>query len=219
MIHADHAEMLRVIAQETALTGHLTGRASLAPRVMAAMAAVPREQFVPPELRHQAFANHPLPIGAGQTISQPFIVALMTDLLDPQPGHRVLDIGTGCGYQAAVLAELVAEVDSIELIPELAVSALERLERLGYRNVAVHTGDGYRGWPEQAPYDGIVVTAAAPHVPPALVAQLAPGGRLVIPVGPPYSHQELLVIKKDTDGRVDRRTVLGVVFVPLVEGP
>lgn len=216
MARDEHAEMLRIIEQETFLTGHQTGRPALAPRVMAAMAAVPRDRFVPDHLRGQAFANHPLPIGAGQTISQPFIVALMTDLLDPCPEHRVLDIGTGCGYQAAILAELVAQVESVERIPDLAATALERLEQLGYANVAVHTGDGYRGWPEQAPYDGIVVTAAAPHIPPALVEQLKPGGRLVIPVGPPYAHQELMVVEKSAAGRVSSRSVLGVVFVPLV---
>jgi protein-L-isoaspartate(D-aspartate) O-methyltransferase len=182
---------------------------------MAAMAGVPRDEFVPPELRHRAYDNGALSIGEGQTISQPFIVALMTDLLEPRPNHVILEIGTGSGYQAAVLSGLVRQVISIEIIPHLAKLATARLQQLGYHNVRVLTGDGYRGLPEQAPFDGIIVTAAASHVPPALFDQLKPGGNLVIPVGLPNLNQELLVVSKDQNGTRHTRSVLGVIFVPL----
>lgn len=208
--------MLHTIEEETLLTAGLTGRRELRPAVMAALARVPREEFVPEKMRDEAFANHPLPIGAGQTISQPFIVALMTDLLDPQPDQVILEVGTGSGYQTAVLALLAARVYSLEVVPDLADTARARLDRLGFRNVAVRQGDGYAGWPEHAPYDGVMVTAAAPFVPAALFEQLRPGGRLVIPVGLPHRHQELLLVEKTAQG--DRRTtsVLGVAFVPMV---
>jgi len=207
--------MLRTIEAECMLTARLTGVGACRPEVMAALAEVPRDAFVPLELRAHAFANNALPIGDGQTISQPFIVALMTELLDPTPDKVVLEIGTGSGYQAAILSRLVRQVYSIEILADLARQATERLLRLGYTNVEVQARDGYRGWPEQAPFDGIIVTAAASHVPPPLKEQLRPGGRLVIPIGLPYMHQELLLIDKDTDGRCHSRAVLDVAFVPL----
>ena len=208
-------QMLLTIEKECALTRNATGRSRLRPTVMEAMAGVPRDEFVPPEIKHRAYDNGALSIGEGQTISQPFIVALMTDLLEPRPDHVILEIGTGSGYQAAVLSSLVKQVISIEIIPHLAKLATARLQQLGYHNVRVLTGDGYRGLPEQAPFDGIIVTAAASHVPPPLFDQLKPGGKLVIPVGLPYMHQELLVIGKDQDGQRHTRSVLGVIFVPL----
>ena len=195
-----------------------TGLATMSPAVRAAMARVERHRFVPAAERDRAYGNYPLPIGAGQTISQPYIVALSTDLVAPRPGHAVLEIGTGSGYQAAVLAEIVAQVYSIELIPDLGRAAAARLAAAGYGNVEVRIGDGYAGWPEKAPFDGIVVTAAAPRVPQALVDQLKPGARLVIPVGATHAVQELLVITKRADGGTDERRVLPVRFVPLVPG-
>jgi protein-L-isoaspartate(D-aspartate) O-methyltransferase len=186
--------------------------------VRRALAAVERHRFVPDSQRDAAYRNHPLPIGAGQTISQPYIVALSTDLVAPQPHHKVLEIGTGSGYQAAVLAAIVARVYTIELIEDLGRAAAARLAALGYANVEVRIGDGYAGWPEKAPFDGIVVTAAAPRVPEALVAQLAPGGRMVIPVGERHGVQELLLLVKRADGSIERRNVLPVRFVPLVPG-
>ncbi len=185
------------------------------PRVLAALAAVPRAEFVPAPWRHAAHDDSALPIAHGQTISQPTIVALMTHLLGVKPGDRVLEVGTGSGYQAAVLAAMGAEVVSVEIIPALAAEARERLARLGYRGVAVHTGDGGLGWPEAAPYDAIIVTAAAPRVPPALVAELRPGGRLVIPVGPEGGIQQLRLVEKAADGSLAERTVTDVRFVPL----
>jgi protein-L-isoaspartate(D-aspartate) O-methyltransferase len=181
------------------------------PRVLGAMGRVPRHRFVPPEAVPAAYDDTPLPIGLGQTISQPYIVAFMTQAARVAPGDTVLEIGTGSGYQAAVLAELAGAVYSIEIVPELAARARATLEALGYANVHLRAGDGYRGWPEHAPYDAIVVTAAPDHVPPALVAQLAPGGRLVIPVG--VGEQELLVISRDARGVTTRRTI-PVRFVP-----
>lgn len=200
---------------EVKLTRRMIGKNALSGRVMAAMKQVPREQFVSEQLQPLAFCNGPLPIGAGQTISQPYIVALMSDLLETMPEHTLLEIGTGSGYQAAVLACLVRQVVSIEIIKELAVGSRKRLKELGYRNVTVHTGDGYQGWPEHAPYDGIIVTAAAPHVPQPLLDQLKVGGRLVIPVGLPFSYQELMVLEKKPDGIITTRNVLGVSFVPM----
>lgn len=208
-------EMVRTIEVECTLTSRYTGLNSLRPEVLAAMAKVPRDEFVPTDIRPQAFANCALPIGNGQTISQPFIVALMTDLLAPEKDDVILEVGTGSGYQAAVLAELVRRVYSLEIIPELAAQAAERLRRLHYTNVEIRTNDGYRGWPDYAPFDGIIVTAAATHIPPPLTEQLRPGGRLVIPVGLPYMHQELMLVEKDTDGRCHTRDVLAVAFVPL----
>jgi protein-L-isoaspartate(D-aspartate) O-methyltransferase len=210
--------MIRDIEAEVAFTRHLIGKTALDPRVMRAIEEVPREKFVPKHLRHLAFANGPLPIGHGQTISQPFIVALMTDLVQPDKDRVILEVGTGCGYQAAVLARLASKVYSLEIVPELAEQASSRLQRLGYSNVEVGAGDGSLGWPEKAPFDGILVTAAAPSIPPALVQQLRPGRRMVIPVGLPYSHQELCLLEKRLDGEVSVREVLGVAFVPLTGG-
>lgn len=187
-------------------------------RVLEAMAEVPRHLFVPDASAGLAYGDFPLPIEEGQTISQPYIVALMTDLLGCGGGDRVLEIGTGSGYQAAVLSRLVDWVYSLEIIPQLASDATERLARLGYPNVSVRCGDGHLGWPEAAPFDGILVTAAAPTIPPALVAQLRSGARLVIPVGQPYAHQELLLLEKGQDGAVQVTDVLAVAFVPLTGG-
>jgi protein-L-isoaspartate(D-aspartate) O-methyltransferase len=189
------------------------GRPALDDRVIAAMAKVPRHEFVPPEHRHAAYRNRPLPIGEGQTISQPYIVALMTDLLRLEGGEKVLEIGTGCGYQAAVLAEIAADVHTIEIVDRLADQAARTLKRLKYRNVHTRTGDGYGGWPEAAPFDAIIVTAAPDHIPPALVAQLKPGGRLVIPVGTLF--QELMVVQKNADGSTFNEQIVPVRFVPL----
>ena len=212
------AAMVKTVADEVLWTNRYLGKTALDPRVAAAFAAVPREEFVPAELAEFAYENRPLPIGQGQTISQPYIVAVMTDLLHPEASHRVLEVGTGCGYQAAVLARLVAQVYTIETVGELAKDAAARLKRMGIDNVAVRHGDGRMGWPQHAPYDGIIVTAAAREVPPALIQQLAVGGRLAIPLGEPGGDQELVVIRKEADGTLDRRSVLPVAFVPLVKG-
>ena len=207
--------MLKEIETEVRYTRDLIGKSVLDARVMQAMHDVPRHEFVPQELRASAYWNGPLSIGSGQTISQPYIVALMTDLLDPEPDDVMLEVGTGSGYQAAVLARVVRQVYSMEVIEELASDAATRLKRLGISNVQVRYGDGYEGWPEHAPYDGIIVTAAAPHIPQPLVDQLKPGAKLVIPVGPRYGHQELLAVEKDAQGKPVIRNVLGVAFVPL----
>lgn len=206
----------RIIEEEVRQTAHFTGRPRLDARVLDALERVPRERFVPEYEADSAYVNVPLPIGYRQTISQPYIVALMTDLLDPEPGDVVLEIGTGSGYQAAVLSGLVARVYSIELVPELASQAAERLAGLGYDNVVTRAGDGNAGWPEHAPYDGIIVTAGAPMVPPALLAQLKPGAPLVIPVRADGYGQVLQRITRDADGRVHVQDVLPVAFVPLL---
>jgi protein-L-isoaspartate(D-aspartate) O-methyltransferase len=187
------------------------------PAVLRAMENVPRHRFIPPTCQYDAYGDHPLPIGHGQTISQPYIVALMTELLHLGPADRALEIGSGCGYQTAVLAEIAGEVFSVEIIPELAATAAQRLQELGYGNVHVRQGDGYEGWPEHAPYAGIIVTAAAPEVPASLVEQLADGGRLVIPVGTRLGGQDLLLLEKHGE-QVSRRNYGGVLFVPLVRG-
>ena len=207
--------LLEEIALEMRETARWTGRAELSPRVAAALAKVRREAFVAAGSGRVAYDNRPLPIGHGQTISQPFVVALMTELLDLQPDDIALEVGTGSGYQAAVLAELAGKVCSVEVIPELAASAATALAGQGYNNVELSTGDGSFGWPERAPFDAIIVTAAAPEIPPALLEQLRPGGRMVIPVGPRHGDQELLLITKDAAGTVTRRVVLSVAFVPL----
>jgi protein-L-isoaspartate(D-aspartate) O-methyltransferase len=217
-MRASTEQMLQDIESEVFMTRTLIGRDALDPRVMAAMRAVPRHEFVPDYERHYAYANGPLPIGHGQTISQPYIVALMTDLLECGPDDRVLEIGTGCGYQAAILSQVVKQVYSVEVVPALAAEAAKRLQRLGYRNVETRLGDGYEGWPEHAPYDGILVTAAAPSIPPALTEQLGWGARLVIPVGAQFRHQELLTVEKRPGGSLRTTNVLGVAFVPLVRG-
>lgn len=209
--------MLADIEREVEYTRSMIGRDAFSPRVMKTMGEVPREKFVPEELIHLAFDNGPLPIGHSQTISQPYIVALMTDLLEPEKEDIVLEIGTGSGYQTAVLSRLVKKVYSMEIIDELRASAAARLAKLHYTNIDTRTGNGYLGWPEHAPYDGIIVTAAASYIPPALVEQLKPGGRLVIPVGEPFFHQELMLVKKDDAGATHTQSILGVAFVPMVD--
>ena len=185
------------------------------PRVMAAMADVRRHLFVPESQRREAYDDHPLPIGHEQTISQPSLVALMTHLMRPQPDDRVLEVGTGSGYQAAILSGLVDRLYSIEIVEPLAREAEDRLERLGYDNVEVREGDGYLGWPEAAPFDSIIVTAGAEEVPQPLIEQLKPGGRMLIPVGPRYRTQQLRLIEKDEAGKVSEQVISLVRFVPL----
>ena len=184
---------------------------------MKAMRGVPREDFVPADIRGSAVRDGALPVGHGQTISQPYMVALMTDLLELTGDSVVLEIGTGTGYQAAILSQLARQVYTIERIPELARAAQQRLGEMGYDNVKTRCSDGYLGWPEKGPFDGIVVTAAAPEVPPALLEQLKPGGRMVIPIGLPYSHQELMLVTRDQQGKTETRDILAVAFVPMVE--
>jgi len=215
---AQRAGMVAAVEAMYAETSGLTGLSAMSPRVRAALGKVERHRLLPPEQRALAYRNHPLPIGRGQTISQPYIVALSTDLIAPQPNHVVLEIGTGSGYQAAVLAETVAKVFSIEIIDSLGQEAKENLGKLGYGNIEIRIGDGYRGWPEKAPFDAIVVTAAAPRVPEALVEQLKVGGRMVIPVGAAGGAQDLLLIVKTAEGRVEQKSILPVRFVPLVPG-
>ncbi|HTN26479.1 MAG TPA: protein-L-isoaspartate(D-aspartate) O-methyltransferase [Burkholderiales bacterium] len=215
---AQRARMVAEIDQMYAETRAETGLAAMAPRVRAAIGKVERHRLVPQEQANLAYRNHPLPIGHSQTISQPYIVALSTDLLAPEPGHVVLEVGTGSGYQAAVLAEIVKQVYTIEIVEPLGRAAESRLAALGYKNVEVRIGDGYKGWPEKAPFDGIVVTAAAPRVPQALVDQLKPGGRMVIPIGERWEVQQLLLIVRNADGTLQQKNVLPVRFVPLVPG-
>lgn len=207
--------MAAEIEAETAETADLTGRTSLSPRVRAALATVRREAFVSESEAPFAYANTPLPIGHGQTISQPFIVAIMTELLDLEPGDTVLEVGTGLGYQAAILAELVRHVYTIEVIPELAAGARAALAREGYTNVEVRCGDGAAGWPEHAPFDAIIVTAAAPRVPAALIDQIRPGGRMIIPVGRGVFEQCLVLVERSARSELATRDVLPVAFVPL----
>jgi len=213
---AQRAGLVAEVESTYAETRGWTGFAQMSPAVRAALGKVERHRLVPPGQRALAYRNHPLPIGAGQTISQPYIVALSADLVAPQPQHAVLEVGTGSGYQAAVLAEIVRTVYTIELLEPLSRTAQRNLAELGYRNIEFRIGDGYQGWPEKAPFDAIVVTAAAPRVPEVLVAQLKPGGRMVIPVGPEGSEQNLLLIDKDADGSLRQRRILPVRFVPLV---
>jgi protein-L-isoaspartate(D-aspartate) O-methyltransferase len=207
--------MVTEIRTEVIATRSYIGKGSLQPEVFAVLRHVPRHEFVPLEVRSEAYENRPLPIGFGQTISQPYIVALMTDLLEPGPKDMILEVGTGSGYQAAVLAELVRQVHTMEIIPELARQAEKRFVHLGVDNIQVRQGDGYFGWPDASPFDGIIVTAAADHVPPPLVRQLREGGRMVIPVGHRFSVQQLLLITKDNDGNLKTRQILPVRFVPL----
>jgi protein-L-isoaspartate(D-aspartate) O-methyltransferase len=195
----------------------IEGRGVKDSRVLQALRNTPRHQFVPSQIEEYAYDDRPLPIGHGQTISQPYIVGLMTELLETRPEHKVLEIGTGSGYQAAVLSLLVQHVFTIEIVPELAKSAKATLTRLGLGNVSVIVGDGYKGLPEQAPFDRILLTAAPPEIPAALIEQLKPGGKLVAPVGTRY--QELVVIDKLPDGRIRRRSSIPVMFVPMVPGP
>jgi len=212
----EKAELIAEIVAETAETATLTGRQTLSPRLLAALEKVRREAFVPEAEANLAYVDSALPIGYGQTISQPFIVAIMTELLDLASDDVVLEIGTGSGYQAAILAELVSKVYSIEVIPELAERAQRALVSEGYRNVEVKSGDGALGWPDHAPYDAIIVTAATPKLPPALLMQLKPGGRMIAPVGPTHATQELVLTQKDMEGGVAHRPIMGVAFVPLV---
>jgi len=212
---SERQRMRREIERTQLAVSGETGLRAFDPKVMAVMGRVERHRFVREGLQSEAYDNRPLPIGHGQTISQPYIVALMTDLMQTKPGHRVLELGTGSGYQAAVLAELVREVYTMEIIEPLGKQAAERLAQLGYRNVQVKVADGYYGWPEHAPFDSIIVTAAASHVPPALVRQLKPGGRMVLPVGTSFLTQHLMLIEKQPDGSVMTRQILPVAFVPL----
>lgn len=212
---AMHEEMLDAIQEMVAETAGSTGIDRLSPAVLDALRRVPRAAFVPDDLRDHAWRNQPLPIGHGQTISQPYIVALMTQLAGLDAQSTVLEVGTGSGYQAAVLAAVAGQVYSVEIIAALGRQAAQTLARLGYANVHCRTGDGYQGWPEHAPYDAILVTAAPEQVPQPLLDQLKPGGRLVIPVGPPGAVQSLRLLVKDAHGVVHTREVLPVGFVPL----
>lgn len=209
------ARMIKIIEQDVRDTSSYINTTSLDQRVITAMDSVPRHEFVPDNKRPYAYENRPLAIGHGQTISQPYMVAVMTDLIKLQPGHKVLEIGTGSGYQAAILAQLTDAVFSIEIIEPLAKSASERFKRLGYTNITTRLGDGYYGWQEHAPFDAIVVTAAATQIPPPLIKQLKPGGRMVIPVGSRFLTQQLMMVTKDDAGKVTTEQVLPVAFVPL----
>jgi protein-L-isoaspartate(D-aspartate) O-methyltransferase len=208
------AHMLEVVQELAQGTDVLENR-ELEPSVLETMRAVPRHEFVPEHVRDEAYDDRPLPIGYGQTISQPFIVALMTDLLNVDEDDVVLEIGTGSGYQAALLSPLAGRVYTIEIVPELGRRAAKLLDRLGYDNIQTRVGDGYYGWPEAGPFDAIVVTAAAGQIPPSLIAQLEPGGRMVIPIGSAFFQQQLMVVEKKTDGSISTRQLLPVRFVPL----
>jgi len=210
--------MVRTIAADVRATSLALDKQALDERVMTAMGKVPRHEFVPWLERRFAYVNRPLPIGHGQTISQPYIVAVMTDLLKVDPNDRVLEVGTGSGYQAAILAELVDKVYTIEIIEPLGREAQSRLERLDYGNVTVKIADGYYGWKAHAPFDAIIVTAAAGHIPPPLLQQLKPGGRMMIPVGSRFMVQQLVLVEKDGKGKITTRQVLPVMFVPLTGG-
>ncbi len=215
---AERHAMVELIDRMVAETAEFLGKARLDDAVLEAMRTVPRHAFVPEDEQARAYDNRPLSIGYGQTISQPYIVALMTDLLDVGPDATVLEVGTGSGYQAAVLSGLVASVYTIEIVPQLGERARGVLQRLGYDNVEVRIGDGYYGWEDHAPFDAIIVTAAASHVPPPLVRQLKPGGRMIIPVGSRFMVQELLLVEKTAEGEVSTRQILPVAFVPLTGG-
>jgi protein-L-isoaspartate(D-aspartate) O-methyltransferase len=215
----ERERMLDRIDELMQLTAAQTGRPRLSATIREAMGRVPRHRFVPEPQQASAYSDRALPIGEGQTISQPFIVALMTELLEPAPGQRILEVGTGSGYQAAVLAECGARVFTIEIVRSLGERAGALLAELGYRNVDVRIGDGYLGWPEQAPFDRIVVTAAPDHIPQPLLDQLAAGGRMVIPVGPERWEQDLLLITRSADGRTVTENKIPVRFVPLTRTP
>jgi len=218
IFNRNRRQMITDIEAGVDATRKRIGRDRLSTRVMTAIRQVPREKFVPADMRHAAFRDGALPVGYGQTISQPYIVAVMTDLLELTEDSIVLEIGTGTGYQAAILSCLARQVYSIERISVLAQSASERLQDMGYDNVETRCSDGYLGWPEKAPFDGIIITAAAPSIPPALLEQLKPGGRMVIPLGEAYSHQELTLITRDKLGETHSSNLLGVAFVPLIKG-
>jgi len=213
-IRSQHAQLLAEIEQEAMQTATLTGRSTFNARVMDALTDVPRHKFVRPDEETLAYVNGPLPIGYNQTISQPYIVALMTDLLDLDEGSTVLEIGTGSGYQTAILAEIAMQVYSIEIIDVLAENAKKLLQQLGYTNILIKSGDGYHGWHEYAPFDRIIVTAASEKIPEPLIRQLQPEGRLVIPIGDRIHGQELTLVTKDKDDRVTSRNILPVIFVP-----
>jgi protein-L-isoaspartate(D-aspartate) O-methyltransferase len=206
--------MMQDIEREVNYTRHLLGLDALSEPVRQALIKVPRHAFVPDALQDAAYDNGPLPIGEGQTISQPYIVAIMTELLALGPEHRVLEIGTGSGYQTAILAQLVKQVYSIEIVASLAKRAAQRLRLLGYANITIRTGDGYHGWPEEAPFDAIIITAATAAVPPPLLEQLKPGGRLIVPLDVGFD-QELILYTKSVDGSFERRKLLPVAFVPM----
>jgi protein-L-isoaspartate(D-aspartate) O-methyltransferase len=212
---ADYARLRAELVDEVRAYAGYAGDEPFSDEVLAVLGRVERHRFVPPDQARYAYENRPLRIGHGQTISQPYIVALMTDLVEPGAGDVVLEVGTGSGYQAAVVAELVNHVYSIEIIEALAASAGERLRRLGYENVTTRLGDGYYGWKKHAPFDAIIVTAAASHVPPPLIEQLKPGGRMVIPVGARFMTQLLLLLEKGEDGEIVTRQIGAVRFVPL----
>ena len=215
---AERQQMVKEVLADAAETASFTGGSAFSPAVIKAMEKVERHRFVPAGVVSLAYLNRPLPIGHGQTISQPYIVALMTDLMKVKAGDKVLEIGTGSGYQAAILAELAGSVYSIEIIEALGKEAGERLRRLGYRNVKTKVGDGYYGWPEAAPFDAVMVTAVVSHVPPPLIKQLKPGGRMVIPIGTHFLTQFLMLVEKRRDGSISSRQILPVRFVPLTGG-
>lgn len=210
-----HQEMIDDIRQMTRETADYIGKPSIDPKVLTAMAKIPRHKFVPFHLQLHAYKNRPLPIGHGQTISQPYIVALMTDLLEPQANHVVLEVGTGSGYQAAVMSALVKQVYTMEIIADLGADARNRLRELSYHNVEVRVGDGFFGWPSAAPFDSIIVTAAGNMVPPPLIKQLKPGGKMILPIGDLFSVQYLVLIEKQLNGEILSRQILPVQFVPL----
>ena len=214
-MNKDIKGMIADINKEVAYTSHLIGRTAFSDKLMAVMGEVHRDKFVAPELRKFAFENGPLSIGHNQTISQPYIVALMTDLLQLEDDYRVLEVGTGSGYQTAILAELVDQVYTMELDQALGKEAEQRLTEMGYKNIEFRIGNGYEGWPEHASYDAIIVTAAAAFIPKPLVEQLKPERKLVIPVGEVYMPQELVLVEKDEQGNAHLQNILGVAFVPL----
>ena len=208
-------KLIEIIKQEVIITSKYLKKDKLDKRVIDALSSVQRHKFVPVNMHLSAYKNRPLPIGHGQTISQPYIVAIMTDLLNLKPPHKVLEIGTGSGYQAAILAKIVKEVYSIEVIEPLALEAKKRLKSLGYKNIKTRIADGYYGWKEHGPYDAIIVTAAAGHIPPSLLKQLKPGGKMIIPVGNFMFVQQLILIQKDQIGDMTIRQIMPVRFVPL----
>ncbi|NOQ89492.1 MAG: protein-L-isoaspartate(D-aspartate) O-methyltransferase [Gammaproteobacteria bacterium] len=211
-------KMIADIEADADITAKYLNKRSLDKKILQVMNRVPRHEFVPEYVRDQAYENRPLPIGFGQTISQPYLVALMTDLLQPQPGQRVLEIGTGSGYQAAILSRLVAQVYSIEVVEQLSLSSTKLLKRLAYDNIETRVADGYNGWPEHAPFDSIIVTAAISHIPPPLVQQLKKGGRMLIPVGTRFQTQYLTLVEKNMQGSVTSSQLLPVYFVPFTGG-
>lgn len=212
---AAREQMIRLIEQDVRETSIYLEKSALDERILKSLSEVPRHQFVPADVRSRAYDNRPLPIGYGQTISQPYIVAIMTDLIAPRAEHNALEIGTGSGYQAAVLSRLVEKVYTMEIVEPLGKQATERLKRLGFDNIEVSIADGYYGWKEHAPFDIIIVTAAASHIPPPLIEQLKPGGKMIIPVGSRFMTQQLLLVDKNAEKEITVRQILPVRFVPL----